>query len=157
MTTLSRHLATPEDTERFGAALAAALPEALLVALEGPLGAGKTSLVRACLRGLGHRGPVRSPTYTLIEPYQCAGRRVFHLDLYRLAEPEELEYIGVRDIFAEPAVVLVEWPERGADALPAADLRIRLSLAGQARAVRAEAETEAGERVNALLEVAAPD
>ncbi|WP_440997381.1 tRNA (adenosine(37)-N6)-threonylcarbamoyltransferase complex ATPase subunit type 1 TsaE [Arhodomonas sp. SL1] len=156
MSTLSRELPAPEDTERLGTALAGVLPEALLVTLEGPLGAGKTSLVRAVLHGLGHRGPVRSPTYTLIEPYECGGRRVFHLDLYRLADPEELEFVGLRDLFADPAVVLVEWPERGAGFLPAPDLRLRLAVVGEGRRLVAEAGSAAGERALAALD-ACPD
>lgn len=126
----------------FGTALAAVLdgpPQRLLVFLEGDLGAGKTTLVRGFLAGLGHRGAVRSPTYTLIEPYDAGGRRVYHLDLYRIADPEELEYLGLREMLAEPAVLLVEWPERGIGWLPQADLTIRIEHLGAARGVNVTA------------------
>ncbi|MDY6828483.1 MAG: tRNA (adenosine(37)-N6)-threonylcarbamoyltransferase complex ATPase subunit type 1 TsaE [Pseudomonadota bacterium] len=98
-----------------------------LVTLQGPLGAGKTSLCRAWLRALGHSGSVRSPTYTLVEPYfEDAAVPVFHLDLYRLGDAEELEYLGVRDYLAGASLCLVEWPERGQDVLPSADLSIEI-------------------------------
>lgn len=125
------------DTGRLGLRLAGALPRGdrtpLLVTLEGPLGAGKTCLVRAMLRGLGHAGAVRSPTYTLLEPYDLDGLSVVHLDLYRLADPGELEYLGLDDQFAAGHVVLVEWPDRAAGALPRADLAVQLDYAGAGR------------------------
>jgi tRNA threonylcarbamoyladenosine biosynthesis protein TsaE len=97
-----------------------------LVFLEGDLGAGKTTLVRGLLRGLGHRGPVRSPTYTLVETYELPGALVHHLDLYRIADPDELEFLGIRDLLDGTSLVLVEWPERGAGILPAPDLTVRI-------------------------------
>lgn len=151
MSGLTRILPDAAATEAVGTALAACLPEALTVALAGDLGAGKTTLARAVLRGLGHTGAVRSPTYTLIEPYECGGRRVFHLDLYRLADPEELEFLGLRDLFARPAVVLVEWPERGAGVLPAPDVRISLDADGAGRTLGVEAFSEVGETVVSAL------
>ncbi|MCB1801788.1 MAG: tRNA (adenosine(37)-N6)-threonylcarbamoyltransferase complex ATPase subunit type 1 TsaE [Gammaproteobacteria bacterium] len=126
----------------FGESLASALGAPglrLLVFLEGELGAGKTTLVRGFLAGLGHRGPVRSPTYTLIEPYDVGGRRVYHLDLYRIADPDELEFLGLRELLAEPALVLVEWPQRGAGWLPQPDLAIRIVHLGDARRLAVEA------------------
>lgn len=119
-------LPDPEAQLAFGEALARLFPPRLVIYLEGDLGTGKTTLVRGILRGLGHAGPVRSPTYTLIEPYELPAARVYHLDLYRLSDPEELEYLGLRDLSAEEAVLLVEWPERGAGTLPPADLSIRI-------------------------------
>ena len=95
-----------------------------IVALEGELGAGKTTLVGGILRAYGITGPVRSPTYTLIEPYEAASRPLYHLDLYRLAHPDEVEPLGIRDLLTGRAVLLIEWPSRAAGALPAADLRI---------------------------------
>ena len=124
---LSIELADEAAMEAFGARLAAVLPPGTRIHLQGDLGAGKTTLVRGFLRGLGHAGKVKSPTYTLIEPYDVAGRRVFHLDLYRLSDPEELEFLGIRDLFEPGATSLIEWPERGAGVLPPADLLIRIA------------------------------
>jgi len=104
-----------------------------MVHLYGDLGTGKTTLVRGILRGLGHGGSVKSPTYTLIEPYEPEGRPVFHLDLYRLGDPEELEYLGLRDLLGVAGLVLVEWPERAGEALPPADLVVRIGYAGSGR------------------------
>ncbi|MHB8919695.1 MAG: tRNA (adenosine(37)-N6)-threonylcarbamoyltransferase complex ATPase subunit type 1 TsaE [Halothiobacillus sp.] len=107
-------------------ALARTAPRTGLMFLEGSLGAGKTTFARAFLRALGVRGTVRSPTYTLIEPYDLADRRVLHLDLYRLASPEELDDLGLRDEF-DQALILIEWPERGAGELPLADICVALA------------------------------
>ena len=101
--------------------------------LHGDLGAGKTTLVRGFLRGLGLQGAVRSPTYTLIESYQAGPVTVHHLDLYRLADPEELEYLGLRDLLGEPALLFIEWPERAGDWLPPPDLEIHLGHADEGR------------------------
>lgn len=122
-------------TERLGIALAAHAPEALEVHLRGELGAGKSTLVRACLRALGHTGPVPSPTYTLVEAYRTERRAVQHLDLYRLADPEELEYIGWRDYVAEVAIRFIEWPERAAGFLGDPDLDVQLVLREEGRSV----------------------
>ncbi|HET7307966.1 MAG TPA: tRNA (adenosine(37)-N6)-threonylcarbamoyltransferase complex ATPase subunit type 1 TsaE [Gammaproteobacteria bacterium] len=118
------------DMITLGCRLAAALPDSgLVVTLRGDLGAGKTTLVRAMLRTLGVTGHVRSPTYTLVEPYDIAGRRAFHLDLYRVADPEELEFLGVRDLDPANDLIFIEWPERGGQLLPAADLAVRIAVA----------------------------
>lgn len=130
-----------------GQRLALALPAAALIYLQGDLGAGKTTLARALIRALGHQGPVRSPTYTLIEPYELAGRLVYHLDLYRLGSAEELEDIGLRDLLAEPGVLLVEWPEKGQGVLPTADLQLTLRPSGEGRELTLSADTPTGAKV----------
>lgn len=138
-----------EATERLGGRLAATRPARAVVYLEGDLGAGKSSLARAMLRALGVTGTVRSPTYTLIERYPLseggldAGEAV-HLDLYRIADPEELDFLGLDALAAEAVLWLVEWPERGAGTLPAADLRIALDLEGAGRRIRLQPRSEAG-------------
>lgn len=107
-----------------GRALLVPSGRALIIAIQGDLGAGKTTFVGGVLNALGFGGAARSPTYTLIEPYETATRRIFHLDLYRLADPREVEALGLRDLLTADAALLVEWPERGAGILPAADLTI---------------------------------
>lgn len=122
-------------TEALGASLAQRLRHGGLVTLEGDLGAGKTTLVRALLHALGHNGPVRSPTYAIVESYRIGDLDVYHLDLYRLADPDELDYIGLRDWLDGSNLVLVEWPERGAGFLPTPDLHIQLEHHGDGRVV----------------------
>jgi tRNA threonylcarbamoyladenosine biosynthesis protein TsaE len=99
---------------------------ARIIGIRGELGAGKTTLVSGILNAAGVTGPVRSPTYTLIEPYETPSRRIFHLDLYRLADPTEVEGLGIRDLLTPDSLLLIEWPERGAGVLPAADLDISI-------------------------------
>ncbi len=134
-----RLLADEAATCAFGEALARALPAPegcpLVIWLQGDLGAGKTTLCRAILRGLGWQGAVRSPTYTLMEPYTLPHPRiseVLHLDLYRLGDPAELEFLGLQDWLGQPALWLVEWPEKGRGYLPPADLLLTLTPAGEA-------------------------
>jgi tRNA threonylcarbamoyladenosine biosynthesis protein TsaE len=137
---MRRHLRSEADTLALGARLAQRLSPGCIVFLEGALGVGKTTLVRGLLRALGHAGPVKSPTFTLVEPYELNGWRIYHLDLYRLTSPDELEYLGVRDYLDGQGVCLVEWPERGAGVLPEADLVIELSyVEGQGRRARLQA------------------
>lgn len=138
--------------ESLGAALAQAIQGGLIIHLRGELGAGKTTLVRGVLHGLGHAGSVRSPTYTLVEPYELAGRQVYHLDLYRLGDPEELEWIGLRDLLDADSLALVEWPERGRGVLPQADLELTLDYFGTGRRVTLTGHSDAGDRVIAQLD-----
>ena len=134
-------------TEALGARLARRLRPGCVLELHGELGAGKTTLARGLLHALGHRGTVKSPTYTLVEPYQIGTWRVFHWDLYRLADPEELEFLGLREQLDGEAVLLIEWPERGQGALPRADVAVWLEYLGEQRSVRWEVRSARGAAV----------
>jgi tRNA threonylcarbamoyladenosine biosynthesis protein TsaE len=145
--------ALPDEaaTAALAARLADLLDDGLVLYLHGPLGAGKTSFARALLTALGVGERIKSPTYSLIEGYATRDRPAWHLDLYRIADPGELEWLGL-DALAEPAaLVLVEWPERGVGALPAADLDVCLDYAGRGRRVSLRARTARGERLLARL------
>lgn len=148
MNTLSHTLVDAAATEALGRSLAATAPDAaprpVVVFLAGDLGAGKTTLARAFLRQLGVTGAVRSPTYTLIERYPVAAGEIAHLDLYRIADPEELEFLGLDDLAEHAHLWLIEWPERGARALPPPDLRIALGVEGNGRSARLEAASAVG-------------
>jgi tRNA threonylcarbamoyladenosine biosynthesis protein TsaE len=144
-------LADEAATVTFGAILAQACKGRGLLTLQGNLGAGKTTLSRGLIQGLGHQGKVKSPTYTLVEPYETGNYRIFHYDLYRLSDPEELEFLGMREQLGNDCLTLVEWPEKGATLLPPADLSLVLALEGTGRRVSWSAGTPEGEAmVNAL-------
>lgn len=132
-------------TDAIAARFAATLPPAsVMLHLQGDLGAGKSSFVRALLRALGIQGPIRSPTYTLVERYPLTdGREALHLDLYRIGDPGELEFLGIDHDAV--ALWLVEWPERGASALPAPDLRLSLAIEGEGRRLQVTANTAIGQ------------
>ena len=145
-----------DETRAIGARLArvflaAGLQEPFVVGLTGDLGAGKTTLVGGLLAALGHEGPARSPTYSLIEPYRLAGRDVYHCDLYRLRDPEELEDLGLRDLLAGSSLLLVEWPERAGDRLREADLHLHLEYTETGRQVAVAARSPAGRQVLSAL------
>ena len=131
-------------TMALGNRLALVIEPGLYVALSGDLGSGKTTLTRGILRGLGYQGKVKSPTYTLVEPYNLSKLDLYHFDFYRLNNPQEWLDAGFRDYFEPRTVCLVEWPERGGDLLPVADLKISLSVEGSGRRIRIAAETEHG-------------
>ena len=141
-----------DATRRLGAALAAALrthlpaiaAEGLVVGLSGELGAGKTALTRATLRALDVSGPVKSPTFTLLEPYALSSINFYHFDFYRFESPRELDDAGLRECFGAHALCLVEWPEKAGAKLPAADLTLAMYVAGSGRRVEVFAATEAG-------------
>jgi len=143
---------TDEQMQALGKRLASVCQGGGVIYLEGDLGTGKTTLVRGLLRALGHEGAVKSPTFTIVEPYTIQGKNIYHFDLYRLSDPEELEYMGGRDYFARENLCLVEWPDKGGEMLPPVDLLLRLSHAGTAREVDISAATENGRKWLMTLE-----
>ncbi|MDJ0927813.1 MAG: tRNA (adenosine(37)-N6)-threonylcarbamoyltransferase complex ATPase subunit type 1 TsaE [Gammaproteobacteria bacterium] len=148
---LTRLLADASATEACGGKLAARLARAAstgaCVWLQGELGAGKTTLVRGLLRGLGHTGRVPSPTYTLVEPYELSAFHVYHIDLYRLQEPSEADQLGLIELPGDRVLLLIEWPEQAKGHVPPADLVINLALAGARREARLTAQTATGTAV----------
>jgi tRNA threonylcarbamoyladenosine biosynthesis protein TsaE len=130
---VEKYFRSPEETEQFGAGLWQVLPAKAVVYLHGDLGAGKTTLVRGFLRAAGFLGAIKSPTYTLVEEYCIGKQKVFHFDLYRLADPDELEWIGINDYFDQTSLCFIEWPCKGAGFLPLPDYEINLQVQGSGR------------------------
>jgi len=130
------HASSEAEMMALGAQLAGELAAGgQVITLSGDLGSGKTTLVRGMLRGLGFEGRVKSPSYGLIESYQVGGLELHHLDLYRLGEPDELDFIGIEDLIGPDSVLLIEWPERGKGRLPEPSSRIRIEHRGTGRRV----------------------
>ena len=139
-------LASEEETLALGRALAPLLEPGMTVHLRGDLGAGKTTLVRGVLRGLGYEGRVKSPTFTLLEPYNFSRLYLYHFDFYRFLDPQELEETGFREYFNPQSVCLIEWPEKASQVLPAPDIEINFNIKADGRSVHVSAHTERGQQ-----------
>ncbi|MFM9884057.1 MAG: tRNA (adenosine(37)-N6)-threonylcarbamoyltransferase complex ATPase subunit type 1 TsaE [Burkholderiales bacterium] len=147
------HLHLPDETatRALGAALASAITPGIVIFLSGDLGAGKTTLVRGLIRGLGYAGKVKSPTFSLVEPYVFSRLDLYHFDLYRLKSVAEWDDSGFREYFGGDAVCLVEWPEQALEVLPHEDLQIRFVVRDSGRDATIEATTELGDRCRQQL------
>ncbi|MNO66056.1 tRNA threonylcarbamoyladenosine biosynthesis protein TsaE [compost metagenome] len=151
MSEVTLYLADEQAMSDFGARIARITQGHGLIFLEGNLGMGKTTLSRGIIRGLGHVGAVKSPTFTLVEPYEIGDIRAFHFDLYRLVDPEELEFLGIRDYFEDDALCLIEWPDKGAGFLPKPDLTITISPQDSGRSLKILSQGSRGEAWCAAL------
>ena len=140
----------------FGAQLAKIISKGMIIFLEGDLGAGKTTFVRGFLRKLGYNGAVKSPTFTLVESY-CINNKelgeltIYHFDLYRLTDPEELDYMGITDYIDGEATVLIEWPDKGQGFLPLADLVINIAYSGKGREIILSSQTDSGQQLMTFI------
>lgn len=138
-------LADEAASNRFAKKLAACLHKGLVLTFSGDLGAGKTSIIRSMLRGLGVSGAIKSPSYSLVESYPCEGLTLHHFDLYRIQDEYELDYLGFRDFFTEDAVCCIEWPEKAGQNIAKIDLNMSLSIYGEGRRLLIQACSEPGE------------
>ncbi|MGS0543818.1 tRNA (adenosine(37)-N6)-threonylcarbamoyltransferase complex ATPase subunit type 1 TsaE [Pseudomonas parakoreensis] len=151
MSEVTLYLADEQAMSDFGARIARVTRGHGLIFLEGNLGMGKTTLSRGIIRGLGHVGAVKSPTFNLVEPYEIGDIRAFHFDLYRLVDPEELEFLGIRDYFEDDALCLIEWPDKGAGFLPKPDLTITISPQDSGRSLKILSQGSRGDAWCAAL------
>ena len=134
-------------TQKVGTALAQTIVAPSVLTLTGDIGAGKTTLIRAMLRGLGVKGPIKSPTFALVEPYHLKDRSIIHFDLYRLVDPEELMYLGMRDYLEDEAIICIEWPERAGRYCPEADIAARFEILSEGRLLKLFAHTASGAKL----------
>ena len=146
-----RHFPDEKHLQAFAKKFAAVVQTPLVIWLEGDLGAGKTSFARALIQSLGYQGRVKSPTYGLLEHYQLPDLHVLHLDLYRIGDPGELEFLGIVDLMDEHGIVLIEWPERGGDVLPAADFVFRFAYSGEGRELYWQARSERANHISSQI------
>jgi tRNA threonylcarbamoyladenosine biosynthesis protein TsaE len=144
---LADEVATIAMGKRIADLVKSELQQGITVYLNGDLGAGKTTLTRGFVQGMGHVGNVKSPTYTLVEPYDLGPWQVYHFDLYRLADPEELEYVGIRDYFNDCSCSFIEWPEKGMGMIAAPDMVIDLAYSGEQRSMTIHADTVLGQKL----------
>ena len=144
---LQYDIADESALHAFAAQLAKIIGKRALIFLEGTLGAGKTSFARGFIQALGYKDRVKSPTYTLVEPYQVHQQQIYHFDLYRLADANELFFLGIEDYLAADAICLIEWPSKGEGVLPAADLSVEIDVLPQGRQLRLTAATPHGEKI----------
>ena len=152
MNELTKTILNENDMLVFGESLAQVICSGVVLFLYGPLGAGKTTLVRGILAGLGYQGKVKSPTYTIVEPYSVSDKQIFHFDFYRVADSKELEMIGIYDYFSLSSICLIEWPEHGFPLLPESDISCYIFFAKEnAREMRLEAYSERGKEMLRLL------
>ncbi|MEE9354641.1 MAG: tRNA (adenosine(37)-N6)-threonylcarbamoyltransferase complex ATPase subunit type 1 TsaE [Methylococcaceae bacterium] len=144
-------LTSENETKQFGAALFQAIRSPYLIFLQGNLGAGKTTLASGFIQASEYKGAVKSPTYTIVEEYQAHGKNIYHFDLYRLSDPEELEWIGFKDYLDSDSICLVEWPEKGTGFLPQPDLILLLTVCDEGRQVVINARnSEIGKALSTL-------
>lgn len=135
------------DTLAFAAHLATLINDKIIIFLYGPLGAGKTTFTRGFLRGLQFQGKVKSPTYTLVEPYQINDKTIFHFDFYRINDPMELQYVGIEEYFHQRAICLIEWPEKALPLLPDPDLNCYIAYQNGGREIRLQANSQLGNTI----------
>jgi len=142
---ITQFLANEEATLAFAARFARAVGDTAIIFLHGELGVGKTTFSRGFLRGLGYHDKVKSPTYTIVEPYILEQNTIYHFDLYRIHHPEELAFIGLRDYFVPKAICLIEWPSQGGSLLPEPDLSCYIEFAADGRQIKLIAHSARGE------------
>ncbi|MBA2650220.1 MAG: tRNA (adenosine(37)-N6)-threonylcarbamoyltransferase complex ATPase subunit type 1 TsaE [Legionella sp.] len=144
---LTLFLKNERSSKQFAIQLANFLPQAAILTLSGEIGSGKTTLIRAILKQLGVTTSIKSPTFSLVESYQCLGRVVHHFDLYRINHEDELEYIGFRDYIGQDSLCFIEWPEQAGDLLPPIDIKINLKIERAGRRLQLLAFTAIGKHI----------